>query len=528
MTVQRSIDPRLIGYNTRLNWYSIPPPYEITLEEFELFALDRLHILKAIENAQIRNIKSAELSNHLKEVIKKYIPLTANTIRETNIDNYKKLLFEERRKDHISHFLLRLAYCKTEDLRNWFLKMETELFRMRLLEDSIEQRRVFREQVDLGLKTVDWKSIKEEEKTKLVDALAKMHMITVQASGIQLSYAQATQEVQAQTFYQVEFEKVLDMVSRRQVVVKGGYAYVPGNSEISLLVNEFKDRLKQALEETAKALPRMDEDERLNPILNSISKQYITSRSAYDGKAKDVILHSDVPAIADPHMPLCMRSLYGHLKTEAHLKHFGRLQFGLFLKGIGLPLEEAIVFWRKAFHKMTDDKFQKEYLYNIRHSYGQEGKRTDYTPFNCGKIITTNHPGAGERHGCPFRHFNEENLRGLLRQTLANSNRASGADNAVNEIMTIVKNGHYQVACTRLYEMTHQNEKETVDTIAHPNQWFEMSYYGAQKRRAKKERVDVETSGDVQEVKKVDEDAMMEDFPDEAFMDDVEAPEVAA
>jgi DNA primase large subunit len=48
------------------------------------------------------------------------------------------------------------------------------------------------------------------------------------------------------------------------------------------------------------------------------------------------------------------------------------------LKVLGLSVEEAIIFWRKSFSGMTDDKFNKEYKYNIRHSYGLEGRRANY------------------------------------------------------------------------------------------------------------------------------------------------------
>lgn len=44
-------------------------------------------------------------------------------------------------------------------------------------------------------------------------------------------------------------------------------------------------------------------------------------------------------------------------------------------------------------------QFDKGYAYNIRHSFGKEGKRTDYTPFSCMKIILTNPPSQGDYHG---------------------------------------------------------------------------------------------------------------------------------
>lgn len=44
-------------------------------------------------------------------------------------------------------------------------------------------------------------------------------------------------------------------------------------------------------------------------------------------------------------------------------------------------------------------QFDKNYSYNVRHSYGKEGKRTDYTPFSCMKIITRVEPKGDECHG---------------------------------------------------------------------------------------------------------------------------------
>lgn len=45
-----------------------------------------------------------------------------------------------------------------------------------------------------------------------------------------------------------------------------------------------------------------------------------------------------------------------------------------------MSIEEALVFWRKSFKMITDDKFNKEYKYNIRHNYGLEGSRKNYAP----------------------------------------------------------------------------------------------------------------------------------------------------
>jgi DNA primase large subunit len=72
--------------------------------------------------------------------------------------------------------------------------------------------------------------------------------------------------------------------------------------------------------------------------------------------------------LAERSFPLCMSHLYKSLKDENHLRHGGRMQFGLFLKGIGLSLQDALIFWKTAFARRTaPEKFDKEYAYNIRH-----------------------------------------------------------------------------------------------------------------------------------------------------------------
>ncbi|RXH71610.1 hypothetical protein DVH24_025111 [Malus domestica] len=250
----RSISEEIFHLPT-LPLYRSAPALEVRLEEFELFALDRLRVVTGISDGLSRGKKPDEMQ-------KLAIELWKTNMRHPQAS-------EVVNKDIISHFVLQLVYCRTEDLRKWFLSMETALFRYRFMNEQPEPQRALMEEFDLPYKAVS----------------------------------------------------------------------------------------------------------------------------------------------------------------------------GSELEGVGLKLDDALGFWKAEFsQKVGAERFDKEYSYGIHHNYGREGKRTDYTPYSCQKIISST-PGVGDHHGCPYRYFSEENSRAAL-------GKMGVTGRAVGDVMDKVKNRHYQLACT--------------------------------------------------------------------------------
>jgi DNA primase large subunit len=181
-----------------------------------------------------------------------------------------------------------------------------------------------------------------------------------------------------------------------------------------------------------------------------------------------------------------MSHLHTTLQKTHHLKHFGRLQYTLFLKGMGLSLEDCILFWRRGFSGKTDDQFNKEYKYNIRHSYGDVGGDSNrrgrgYTPYSCQKLLTEALPGSGQQHGCPYRTFSPDNLVAMLQTTGMNDREV------IKGVREDIGKQRFHVACNRVFEHAHKAEIKKVkdggmwsaadlDTILHPNTYFKRSF----------------------------------------------------
>ena len=375
---------------------------------------------------------------------------------------YIRMDSEELRNDEVSHFICRLAYCRNDELKRWFVAQETRLFGYRLdFFTSKEKLDFLRSECEMEFEQLnhdheDWQKFKE----RIVFNLEERHKKRRQTFLV---------ENHAEQFIKIPFKQAINLVSNRNCFLFKGFSYVHIDDLNTICKAQFKNMMFKELGKAHKFLSTILADQRLAKILIDLGNP-----NQIEFNLQEVTAPTDTEKISLSQLnyyqkksfPPCMKALFTALSNKGHLKHFGRLQLGLFLKGIGLSVEESLQFWRQHF-KVDGDKFEKQYAYNIRHSYGQEGKRNDYKPWSCQKVIGQQPPGNGEFHGCPFKTFGESSLIQLLGSYGLTS----------SDIDTVVMKNReklHQVACLRLYELAHPDA--AADNVGnHPNAFFASS-----------------------------------------------------
>lgn len=472
-------------YPDRISFYKLPPMTEVTLDQFETYAIDRLKILIEISNLQSRGTNYSDLIKLMTERIKMLMPLHSLNTLEPD------LLLEERRKDHYSHFILRLAFCRSEELRKKFISTETFLFKLRYSQLTKSEKQQFINSLD-----VPWEEVTDSEKDELKAELIATHFNDVSIGfkqgilGGSSNYIQRKvvdekdvwECIKDEKVSKLPWENVPDLVASRKVVVRKGDAYVPEFLQMNLLANEFGKYLEEQLLITMRLLPGLDEDERLVPVLDNLSKGYISSefQGFQDGgEQADSEVNAGNVKQFEKYFPACARRLADGLDEHHHLRYTGRQQFTLFLKGIGMGPNESLKFWQRMFTSgpgaMTVEKFNKEYKYNFRHSYGLEGARINYKPWSCTQILSKPKPNKQESHGCPYRDLHSESLTTLLRKM------GMKDDGNLQKVLELSDSREYQAACTKVFEVLNSATiQENIGKglsvmeapITHPNDYF--------------------------------------------------------
>lgn len=88
----------------------------------------------------------------MRPILAKHLPLDSNSSRSTELPI-------QRKRDHYSHWTLRLAFSGTADLRQRFSRLESQLFKLRMQQDDAREKRVFVESLPMR-----WEVVTDEER----------------------------------------------------------------------------------------------------------------------------------------------------------------------------------------------------------------------------------------------------------------------------------------------------------------------------------------------------------------------------
>lgn len=225
-----------------------------------------LPVLAELEACSFRNKTPDETAAHMKPLLEKYLRLDHNSSNSSQLSL-------QRQKDHYSHFILRLAFASTEDLRRRFTRVETMLFRMRLAAEDTKDRAEFVKSLNL-----DWEMVTEHERRELAAELAAAS-----------NYGRRGPP-DDETWCKVDWERVPDLVEGRRVFLKAGKAYVPSKEQSSMVLAEFTSRLDKSLE--------------VSPHRSRASSGHATDRTLIAHCARAATARRRRPPHAHPRPPL--------------------------------------------------------------------------------------------------------------------------------------------------------------------------------------------------------------------------------
>jgi len=131
----------------------------------------------------------------------------------------------------------------------------------------------------------------------------------------------------AYSFVKVPFKDASYLVSRRQVFLHKGIAYVHLNDLSYIASAQFKVHLAKEMVHAFKYISNIFKDRRISELLVSLSNHNAIDFNLTEVKAPegDTIKLSDLDYHSRKSFPPCMKALLLALRNQHHMKHWGRL-----------------------------------------------------------------------------------------------------------------------------------------------------------------------------------------------------------
>lgn len=203
-------------------------------------------------------------------------------------------------------------------LLRWFVDREIELFRLKFDSLTLKEQRNF-----LKSNNLDYIPQSREE-------------IHSEIRGSDIFDNQHDSEIVH--FYKVKFTEVLNLVSARKCILKNGYAYT---TDVSFIIETIhKTIIEKGLWSTHRMMNVIKQDIRITDLLKTIHSARPGHCLQSNEESSNLI--ESIDYLSTKYFPLCARMCHESLRERHHLKYFGRNQYQLFLKGIGVSLEDSL------------------------------------------------------------------------------------------------------------------------------------------------------------------------------------------
>jgi len=219
-----------------------------------------------------------------------------------------------------------------------------------------------------------------------------------------------------------------------------------------IFINLIQDKLSSYLQSDAYVIKVMNnqiEDERTRNLFKFLINYHSflkDTQSLKSPKSSGKINLRNISKESE-HFPKCMKNIYETLEKGEKLSHNQRFNFSLFLKDIGMQIQDATSFWHKYYsriHGQTSrslsiwEERKSKYSYSVKHLYGEAGSRRRYKTATCSSLHS--------QSLCPFSNTDIEELAARLNQP----KKVTHDDNQDCNLNSQV-NGSC-VACCSLYE----------------------------------------------------------------------------
>jgi DNA primase large subunit len=209
----------------------------------------------------------------------------------------------------------------------------------------------------------------------------------------------------------MHFTCVPRIIGNRSNLLRNGWVLGLMDDFVSSIKLAFEQILRDRIKETAARMDRTIRkplrkiQEELGQLIHSMAR----SSGMYDFEGYKLYRRQDI-------FPQCMLDLYNEVMTKGHLGHEERFQLGLFLKKMGMSIDEQLEFWYNNAVDNTGLSFEQFSSgnpgYIIRHMYGLEGGETDYSAPNCETIQN--------QYYCTFMHQAAEKIDENIRKEFKN------------------------------------------------------------------------------------------------------------